>query len=462
MINISGVAYGFRVFQWQSKYKEMIMDRILVGILCGIITAILVRLSAKSYKRYKEWCAFQPFNKIWSPFTKGATYIFLTGKPHGHTLKISANERDAASLITKLLPSEREPIIVVANHNPTELHECHVIAFGSERDNEVTKALLSSVSPFLKYDYTSDNNLVVNGEVFRSEYRDNILIRDYALVCKSSNPFSLNYKFLVFSGNHGIGTQGAVIAFTSPDPTRKLLERVGDGDFYAVVEICIDKRFGIEPTSINIVRCALLDLSASTKISPKRESRDTKLEKFLEDMGANKKYLDHVRPRTTLALAIAAAIEARGIDLDTDAIFFGSMFHDIGRIASQGIDHGLKGAEIVLMQKDRLRSDFVIMPDTLAKIVECIECHIVGGLRRDWIEKAKLKLPLKDFVPISLEAKIVAFTDQIFHGWDYQQMVFLEAPALDNEVYRQFYALTKSIIYAAYGQPMEIRGHLTD
>lgn len=428
------------------------MDSFLVGILSGIGATVLLRLGIFSYQKARAWHSFRPFHKIWSPFTKGPTFIILTGKKQGHTIKVSANERDAAELIKKTLFVCKEPEILIANGDYVNLQDKNIVAFGSERDNEVTRSLLASISSFLNYEYTADNNLVVNGELFGSKYRDNVLIKDYALVCKAANPYSPKHKFLVFSGNHGIGTQGAVFAFTSRDPMRSILEKVGANDFYAVIETEIDKRFGIKPTQVNVVRCGFIGAASESSFSTKAASREEKLQAFIKDLGGDDKYLEHVQQRARFALEITRSMEARGFDLDADAIYFGAMLHDIGRTLTQDIDHGLKGGELVLSHKDRLRNDFAIMPDTLSKIVESIECHIVGGLKCEWIEKANLPIPPRDYVPHSIEAKIVVFSDQILHGWDKQDSVLREAPELDSYVYRQFYGLTRSIFEAAYLQ----------
>jgi hypothetical protein len=426
------------------------VDRLFIGILSGLVTAALLRLGLQLAERARFSWAFRPFRGVWRAFTNGPTIIVLTGKEYGHTLKISANEREAASKIQRLLPSGARVSVQVAAGKHVELEGRNIIVLGSERNNETAGVLLRSVSRYLDYEYSADNDLIVNGELFKSEYRDNVLVKDYALVCKASNPYSASWKFIVYAGNHGIGTQGAVHAMTAAEQAGAIFAKVGEADFYAIVETEIDERFGTEPQRIAVVRCGLVGPSEHSRPLTQARSREARLCGLIEDLGGGTWYLGHVRDRARLAVAIARSVEARGRELDIDALYFGAMLHDIGRTVSQHLDHGIKGAEIIGRCRGQLQREFAIMPDTLATILECIECHIVGGIRKEWIEGAQLELPAHDYVPISLEARIVSFADQVLHDWNSAPHVLREAPEYDLEVYKGFYSLTYDIMSALF------------
>ncbi len=426
------------------------MYQFFAGILSGVAAAILVHLGIHGRRRFRAWRSFRPYYRIWSPFASGPTKVLLTGKQYGHTIKISSNERDAADSLRGLLSRGSHLAIEVASGQNVQLQNTNVIAFGSERYNDVTRALMRSVSTALDYEYTADNDLVVNGRPYRSEYRGDVLVRDYGLVCKAPNPFSASHKFLVFSGNHGVGTQGAFMAITSPRQIESVVRVVGGANFYAVVCSEIDQRFASGPSQVSVVHCGLIGVSTGAVATTERLSREQKLLAFMRELGANDATIVHARSRAGLAEALTRAMEIRGQEVDSDAVYFGAMLHDIGRTMSNGIDHGIAGARILSGQGKRLREEFALMPDTIAKIVEGVECHVIGGIRRSWIDKADLPIPAEDYVPQSLEAKIIAFVDQVLHAWDTQDTVFREAPNLDCEVYKQFYTLAKEINLAAF------------
>jgi uncharacterized protein len=181
-------------------------------------------------------------------------------------------------------------------------------------------------------------------------------------------------------------------------------------------------------------------------------AKEENLHLFILHLGGDERYLSHVTQVSNLAVAIARAIEAGSTKIDIDAVYFGAMLHDIGRIRSHEIDHGIQGVALLNKEENKLAlmRDFNLKIDTLEKVFEAVECHIVGGIQSKWIREAKLGIPEKDYIPKSIEAKIVAYSDQILHGWDEQTSVFREAPQYDLEVYKQFYSLSYDIIKSLF------------
>lgn len=84
---------------------------------------------------------------------------------------------------------------------------------------------------------------------------------------------------------------------------------------------------------------------------------------------------------------------------DRDLVEVGSLIHDIGRTKSHGIDHALIGAEI-------LRSEGVD-----ERVIKIVERHIGAGLTP--VEAGKLGLPPGNYVPESIEEKIVCHADNL-------------------------------------------------
>ncbi len=92
----------------------------------------------------------------------------------------------------------------------------------------------------------------------------------------------------------------------------------------------------------------------------------------------------------------------RGYDVDIRLVEAGALLHDIGRSQSHDVDHAVKGAMI---------AQELGLPDPLVLV---IERHIGAGIPRE--EAEELGLPVKDYIPESLEEKVVAYADKLIAG----------------------------------------------
>jgi uncharacterized protein len=108
----------------------------------------------------------------------------------------------------------------------------------------------------------------------------------------------------------------------------------------------------------------------------------------------------HVCAVSKHAKSIAESIKARGIDIDVDFVETAALLHDIGRCRTHGIKHGIEGAKIMEP----------IYPD----IARVCERHIGAGIDRG--EAEKLGLPVKDYLPTTLEEKVIAHADNLLEG----------------------------------------------
>ncbi|RLI59317.1 MAG: HD domain-containing protein, partial [Candidatus Asgardarchaeum californiense] len=84
---------------------------------------------------------------------------------------------------------------------------------------------------------------------------------------------------------------------------------------------------------------------------------------------------------------------------DLKLVEAGALLHDIGRSKTHGIRHAVEGAKIAKK---------IGLPE---KIVNIIERHIGAGLSKN--EAKKLGLPAKDYIPETLEEKIVCHADNL-------------------------------------------------
>lgn len=124
--------------------------------------------------------------------------------------------------------------------------------------------------------------------------------------------------------------------------------------------------------------------------------------------GCSGEVIEHCKAVAGYAKGIANNIkscaEKKGmqINIDTDVVFTGGLLHDIGRSKTHGIRHAVAGAAIAI--EEGLDS----------KLVNIIERHVGAGIPKE--EAKALGLPEKDYLPVTLEEKIVAHADNLVFG----------------------------------------------
>ncbi len=100
------------------------------------------------------------------------------------------------------------------------------------------------------------------------------------------------------------------------------------------------------------------------------------------------------------ALELAEKITDGNINLKLVEI--GALLHDVGRSKTHGFNHAIIGGKIL-----RERG----YPKELARICET---HILGGLDKE--DANNLGLPQKDYIPQTLEEKIICLADKLING----------------------------------------------
>ena len=115
---------------------------------------------------------------------------------------------------------------------------------------------------------------------------------------------------------------------------------------------------------------------------------------LLKENGCSEEVIDHCKVVRDLAIRIAEKTNA-----NIELVEAGALLHDIGRSKTHGIKHGIEGANIARE---------IGLPESIIKI---IERHLGAGIPKD--EAVKLGLPAKDYIPKTLEEKIVAHADNL-------------------------------------------------
>lgn len=120
---------------------------------------------------------------------------------------------------------------------------------------------------------------------------------------------------------------------------------------------------------------------------------------LLKFCGCSENLIKHCKAVSKKAVEIAKKISENGINVDINLVEIGGLLHDIGRSKTHGIMHGIEGAKIL---KD--------YPE-LARICER---HIGAGITKE--EAVALGLGNKDYIPETLEEKIIAHADNLISG----------------------------------------------
>lgn len=115
---------------------------------------------------------------------------------------------------------------------------------------------------------------------------------------------------------------------------------------------------------------------------------------FLKKSGCSEEVIRHCRAVRDVAIRIAKKAHA-----DLDLVEAGALLHDIGRSKTHDISHAVEGVKI---------AKELGLPDILINI---IKRHIGAGLESE--EAKQLGLPAKDYIPETLEEKIVCHADSL-------------------------------------------------
>ncbi|MBS7607152.1 MAG: TIGR00295 family protein [Candidatus Bathyarchaeia archaeon] len=124
--------------------------------------------------------------------------------------------------------------------------------------------------------------------------------------------------------------------------------------------------------------------------------------KILRDVGCSSDVIKHCEAVAKLAFQIADRCSKNGVKVDANLVYIGALLHDIGRSRTHKVHHAIVGAEIA-------RS--LGLPEP---IVAIIERHVGGGITPD--EAAKLGWPNGNYVPQTIEEKIVSYADKLVEG----------------------------------------------
>jgi uncharacterized protein (TIGR00295 family) len=127
---------------------------------------------------------------------------------------------------------------------------------------------------------------------------------------------------------------------------------------------------------------------------------------LLKTLKAPKEVVEHSEAVHDTCMNLIDLLRERNriLRINRRLVAVGSLLHDIGRTKSQDINHGIVGAQII--RDLNVKND----PD-LEKVAKICERHLGGGISKK--EAQKLGLPPGDYLPKSIEEKIIAYCDNM-------------------------------------------------
>jgi len=123
---------------------------------------------------------------------------------------------------------------------------------------------------------------------------------------------------------------------------------------------------------------------------------------LLVKAGCSPNVLEHCERVSAFAVKIAEAAQKRQVNVNVRLVEISALLHDIGRSKTHTVNHALEGGKIARSFN---------LPESIALI---IERHAGGGIPKD--EAKKLGWPAKDYLPKTLEEKIVCYADKRVEG----------------------------------------------
>jgi uncharacterized protein len=156
---------------------------------------------------------------------------------------------------------------------------------------------------------------------------------------------------------------------------------------------------------------------------------------LLKREGCSEKVILHCIVVSKEAVRLAEKNIAAGRDVDMELVEVGALLHDWGRSRTHGIDHAVIGAN--------LAKKYNLDP----ALINIIKKHIGAGIMPE--EAEMFGLPEDDYIPRTLEEKIVAHADNMVKGTKVitlkKRNKLYKKAGVDKEIRRRIKDLAKEV-----------------
>lgn len=124
--------------------------------------------------------------------------------------------------------------------------------------------------------------------------------------------------------------------------------------------------------------------------------------KILQKNKCTPEVIAHCQAVAALALEIAEKFKAKNYSINTSLIEAGALLHDLGRTKNHSVNHAIEGMQLAQAEN---------LPDPIICI---IKRHVGAGITVE--EAERLNWPKDNYIPQTLEEKIVCYADKCISG----------------------------------------------
>ena len=117
---------------------------------------------------------------------------------------------------------------------------------------------------------------------------------------------------------------------------------------------------------------------------------------LLREAGMAEADITHSRRVAGIAVGLGSLVR---VAVDLSLVALGALFHDLGKVRTDGILHGVEGARL---------GRHLGLPDA---VLDIMEKHVRAGVPLE--QTANYELPRRDFSLTSLEEKLVIYADKL-------------------------------------------------
>jgi uncharacterized protein len=126
--------------------------------------------------------------------------------------------------------------------------------------------------------------------------------------------------------------------------------------------------------------------------------------KILQKNNCSTNVITHCQAVTSLALELAEEFKAKNYPVNLELIEAGALLHDLGRSKTHSVNHAIEGMKLA-------------QTENLPEPVICIiKRHVGAGITAE--EANQLNWPEDNYIPQTLEEKIVCYADKCISGND--------------------------------------------
>jgi uncharacterized protein len=133
-------------------------------------------------------------------------------------------------------------------------------------------------------------------------------------------------------------------------------------------------------------------------VSSKLPTREQAL-KILRQNHCSPNVIAHCKAVAKLSVETAIICQEKGLKINLALVEAGALLHDLGRSKTHSVNHAIVGAEIAKKAG---------LPES---IIYIIKRHVGGGITN--AEAKELGWPEDNYVPMTLEEKIVSYADKL-------------------------------------------------